>query len=251
MRDIEDYTKKYVNKPFEDTMVRIRKKVVIEQCMKYPHANIVEIGCGMSPLFVDFENFDRLIIIEPSAMFATNAQQLAEEKSVTKKIKIVNEFVENIEKSVLEDFGNIDFIIVSSLLHEVDEPQKLLEGVGKLCSRKTIVHINVPNAKSLHRMIAVAGGMIADEHDRSKEQIKLQISRTYDMALLHEEMAHAGFHIVDEGSYFMKPFTHKQMQQCIDAGIIDECVLQGLENVIQFFPDLGAGIYVNVKGAGI
>ena len=46
MRDIKDYTDKYVDEPFESTIVEIRKKTVIEQCKKYKHDHILEIGCG-------------------------------------------------------------------------------------------------------------------------------------------------------------------------------------------------------------
>ena len=247
MRDLQDYTEKYVNKAFEDTMVKIRKKIVTENCSKYPHENIVEIGCGMSPLFVDFEDFGQMIIVEPGDFFASNARQLAEERRMSDRVTIIHDFAENVDWNVVNKPRNIDIVLVSSLLHEVDDPQKLLVQIKKLCSKDTIVHINVPNAKSLHRLIAVSAGMIADEHDRSKEQIIMQSSRTYDMGLLQEEIAKAGFYAVDEGSYFLKPFTHQQMKDCIDNGIIDAAVMKGLERVIRFFPNSGAEIYVNMK----
>lgn len=247
MRDLQDYTEKYVNKAFEDIMVKIRKRNVIEACNKYPHANIVEIGCGMSPLFVDFEDFEQMIIVEPSDLFASNAKQLAEERGVTGKVMIIHDYVENVDWNAVDKPDDISVVLASGLLHEVDDPQKLLAQARKLCSKDTIVHINVPNAKSLHRLIAVSAGMIADEHDRSKEQIIMQSSRTYDMELLQEEITKAGFYAVDEGSYFLKPFTHQQMKECIDNGIIDAAVMKGLEGVIRFFPNSGAEIYVNMK----
>lgn len=248
MRDIQDYTEKYICKEFEDTMVKIRKKTVVEQVQKYLHTNIVEVGCGMEPLFTVFDDFKQMTIIEPSELFASNARQLAETmEGVADRVTIINDFVENVDYRVVSSQGDISFIIVSGLLHEVDHPQELLNQVNKLCLTNTTVHINVPNARSLHRLIAVAGGMISDEHDRSQEQIIMQSSRTYDMELLKEEVSKAGFYVVDEGSYFLKPFTHRQMRQCLDAGIIDDIVLEGLEKVIKFFPDYGSEIYVNVR----
>lgn len=247
MRDLQDYTEKYVNKAFEDIMVKIRKKTVMENCRKYPHANIIEVGCGMSPLFEDFEDFEQMIIVEPGDLFASNARQLAKERKMDGKVMVIHDFVENVDWNVIDRPADVDIVLVSGLLHEVDDPQKLLKQVKQLCSSETIVHINVPNAKSLHRMIAVSAGMIADEHDRSREQIVMQSSRTYDMELLHKEVIEAGFYVVDEGSYFLKPFTHQQMKECIDAGIIDADVMKGLEEVIRFFPNSGAEIYVNIK----
>lgn len=247
MRNIQDYTEKYIHKAFEDVMVKIRKKIVVEQCKRYSHINIVEIGCGMEPLFMEFDDFKHMVIIEPSELFVSNARQMAEERGVTDRVMIINDFVENVDYRSVISQGKISLVLVSSLLHEVDEPQKLLNQVNKLCSEDTIVHINVPNAKSLHRLIAVASGMITDEHDRSQEQVIMQSSRTYDIELLREEVSKAGFYVIDQGSYFLKPFTHKQMKQCLDAEIIDGTVLKGLEKGIKFLPDYGAEIYVNVR----
>lgn len=56
MRNIKDYTEKYAGEPFEATMVEIRKKKVMAQCNKYSHENILEIGCGMNPYFLDYKD---------------------------------------------------------------------------------------------------------------------------------------------------------------------------------------------------
>ena len=61
MRNIKDYTDKYTDEPFESTMVEIRKKKVIEQCSKYSHENILEIGCGMNPYFLDFKDYRHMV----------------------------------------------------------------------------------------------------------------------------------------------------------------------------------------------
>lgn len=245
MRNIKDYTDKYVDEPFESTIVKIRKKTVIEQCKKYKHDHILEIGCGMDPFFVDFTDFKRMIISEPGDLFADNAEKLAEDANY--HVKIVRGFFENEIEKINELGIALDFIILSSVLHELDEPQKMLGAIKQLCTKNTIVHINVPNANSLHRLIAKEAGLIKDIHEQSAQMQKMQRRRTYDKDLLKEEVENAGFEILDEGSYFIKPFTHGQMQSCMDDGIIDEQVIQGLERVIKYLPELGAGIYVNVR----
>ena len=65
MRNIKDYTEKYAGEPFEATMVEIRKKKVMAQCNKYSHENILEIGCGMNPYFLDFKDYRNMVIVEP------------------------------------------------------------------------------------------------------------------------------------------------------------------------------------------
>ena len=245
MRDIKDYTDKYVDEPFESTIVEIRKKMVIEQCKKYKHDHILEIGCGMNPFFVDFKDYKRMIIAEPGDSFADNAIELAKEGNI--EVDIVRGFLEN-ETDKINKLGiDLDFVILSSVLHELDEPQKMLSAIKSICSKDTVVHINVPNANSLHRLIAIEAGLIKDVHEQSAQMQKMQRRRTYDRELLTEEVEKAGFEIMDEGSYFIKPFTHSQMQRCMDAGIIDDNVILGLEKVIKYMPEYGAGIYANIR----
>lgn len=245
MRDIKDYTDKYVEEPFESTMVEIRKRMVIEQCEKYKHNNILEIGCGMNPFFLDFKGYAQMVIVEPGELFADNARELSNGEGG--QIHVVTGFLEEQIDKVKSLGVNFDFIILSSVLHELDNPQKMLSAVRKLCGEETIVHINVPNANSMHRLIAIEAGLISDVHEKSAQMVKMQRRRTYDMAMLKDEMDKAGFEIVDSGSYFVKPFTHFQMQKCLDEGIINNRVIAGLEKLIKYMPEYGAGIYVNVK----
>lgn len=245
MRNIKDYTEKYVDEPFEANMVEIRKRNVIEQCNKYKHKNILEIGCGMSPFFLDFRDFDNMVIAEPGESFVNNAIELA--KSEDKHIEVVLGFLEE-QIEAIKNLGiEFDFIILSSVLHELDEPQKMLNAISQLCNENTVVHINVPNANSLHRLIAIETGLISDIHEQSAQMKIMQRRRTYDMNLLSEEIRKAGLTISDSGSYFIKPFTHLQMEKCLDEGIIDENVIIGLDKLTKYLPDFGAEIYVNVK----
>ncbi len=245
MRDIKDYTDKYVEEPFEETMVEIRKRTVIEQCNKYKHDSILEIGCGMKPFFLDFRDYKSMMIVEPGESFAANAENLA--RLEDKKINVVHGFLEEQIDPIKSSGIVFDFIILSSVLHELDEPQRMLGAIKGLCNDETVVHINVPNAYSMHRLIAIEAGLISDLHEQSQQMKKMQRRRTYDMQFLKNEMIQAGLNVIDSGSYFVKPFTHLQMQRCIDEGIIDEKIITGLEKAVKYMPDLGAGIYVNVR----
>ena len=245
MRDIKDYTDKYVDEPFESTMVEIRKRMVIEQCNKYNHDNILEIGCGMNPFFMDYKDYKKMVIAEPGELFVNNARSLS--KNEKKDIAVVLGFLEDQIDTIKQMSVNFDFVILSSVLHELDDPQKMLNTIRDLCKDNTVVHINVPNANSMHRLIAIEAGLINDVHEQSAQMQKMQRRRTYDMDLLMEEIEKAGFEVVDSGSYFIKPFTHLQMQKCLDEGIINDKVLDGLEKLVKYLPEYGAGIYVNVR----
>lgn len=41
----------------------------MELLEKYRHRYILEIGCGMEPLYKYFNDFDELVIVEPALIF--------------------------------------------------------------------------------------------------------------------------------------------------------------------------------------
>ena len=75
MRDIDKYAEDYAQKDFESYQVKYRRKLVLEQIAKYKPHNVLEIGCGMEPLFLYVEDAT-FTIVEPSAKFCENARLL-------------------------------------------------------------------------------------------------------------------------------------------------------------------------------
>lgn len=250
MRDINDYTAKYSADYFETRyMVKYRRKKILETLNAHKPKNILEIGCGLEPLFKFYHDFDSYTVVEPSATFCDNARALAE--NLPSKIKIVNGFFEDYSGD--ESF---DFIILSSLLHEVEQPEKLFAAIINVASEKTSVHINAPNAKSFHRLLALKAGIIKDVYALSAQNKKFQQHSVWDMGGLKEfigEVAAKNNRRVEfesSGSYFVKPLTHAQMEQCLNNGVFGEKVLDGLDKMIEFMPELGAEIYINCRFIG-
>ena len=73
MRNLDDYQEQYSNYPFERFLVKYRKSKVIAQIKKYPHKKILDVGCGLDPLFKDFKDFDEMIVLEPAQKFFDKA----------------------------------------------------------------------------------------------------------------------------------------------------------------------------------
>lgn len=53
--------------------------------------------------------------------------------------------------------------------------------------------------------------------------------------------------ILDSGSYFIKPFNHAKMQECLKLNILDSNLLNGLEKMVKYMPEYGAEIFINCK----
>ncbi len=245
MRDISDYeTALYDGEnDFEVYQALYRKKRILESLKKVPsHGVIVEIGCGLESVFEYYDDFSQFICIEPASRFYEIAM---EKKGARDDIVVINEFFENTISSMPE---KIDCIICSSLLHEVEDPFEFLNNIRKIADKDTMIHINVPNADSFHRLLAVCSGLINDSHDISANNIMLQQHSVFDLTSLCELINRvASAEILEQGSYFLKPFTHAQMKGCLDNGIIDRGILDGLYRMTEYMPTLGSEIFIDYR----
>ena len=236
MRDIDQYEKDYLDNPFEGEMVSYRHKKTLESIHRYKPLNILEVGCGLVPLYRYHRDFESLTIFEPSGSFADNAKRDAPDNVV-----VINDYL---GESYATAF---DFIVISSLLHELEDPLELLRMATAFAGRDTIVHINVPNVRSMHRLLALRMGLIESLVEKSARQVRFQQHHNFDMDSLEALVVTAGLQVISCESFFVKPFTHEQMQTLIDNGILTEQMLDGLYGLSEDLPGLGAEIAMDAR----
>lgn len=242
-RNIAKYTEKYKQLPFEHIQLLYRRNCVLKEIEKINPSSLLEIGCGERPLFIDYPPSIGIThtVVEPSIEFVERATCLADGRS---DVHIIQSVIEEFDTHDVE----FDMVIVSCVLHEVVDPQAFLSSIHRLCGLKTFVHINVPNARSFHRLLAVAMGIIPHEAVQSETQLLMQQRATvYDLVSLQKELKDAGFCIIDSGSLFVKPFTHLQMQKLVDDGFMTAKMLDGLDKMVNYYPELGSEIWVNAQ----
>lgn len=241
MRNIEDYEKEYIVKDFEIYKVAYRRKKILKFIDQYKPVNLLEIGCGLEPLFqwvnVRYKNY---VIVEPGKKFCENALKLA---GNTGGIKVYNDFFTPSEELKSYKF---DMIICSSLLHELEEPTEMVNGIAQICTANSIVHFNVPNANSFHRILATCMKITKNTKELGERNFKLQQHRVFDLDDL-EKLVSEKFEIIESGDFFIKPFTHSQMMQMMELGIIGYDTLDGLNQMTDYMPGFGSEIYVNCK----
>ena len=75
----------------------------------------------------------------------------------------------------------------------------------------------------------------------------MQQYRVFDMEKLSKVLRQNGFEIISNGSYFLKPFTHNQMEQLLSSEIFDSRVIEGLNKMTKYLPEFGSEIFVNCK----
>ena len=192
-RDIERYTKDYIHSDndFEAVMVHFRRQKVLEILNHYKPKSILEIGCGTKSIFDFYFEYERFVVVEPSELFCDS---IIKSKHYNPKVTIYQGFLENQVATLKKQ--KFDFIILSSLLHEVQNPLEFLQVVAKLCDKNTILHINVPNNKSFHLLWAYEAGLIKHIGQLTNTAVKMQQNSAFDKESLAKIVKTAGFQIL-------------------------------------------------------
>jgi SAM-dependent methyltransferase len=243
-RDLAAYVADFRALPFEPLQAGFRRRLVLTRVAAASPRRLLEIGCGELPLFTDLPGV-ACTVVEPAAPFAAGARRLAAGRP---DVTVVEALAEDVDVDSLG--GAFDVVVVSCLLHEVPDPQRLLAAARRALAPGGVLHVNVPNATSLHRLLAVAMGLIPDPATTSDTQRTMQQRAVYDAAGLDRELTAAGFAVRDRGSVLVKPFTHAQMQHLVDAGFLTPHLLDGLDVLAQRLPELGSELWVDAVPAG-
>lgn len=231
---------------FESVMVDARQRVVLELIAARQPGRVLEAGCGADLLcekaIAQRAAFAQWTIVEPAADFAAVAEALAAKDA---RLAVRRGFFEDETAALLKNETKYDLVIVAGLLGELADPGAVLRAAVAACAPEGLVHVNVPNAFSLHRRLARAMGLIKDEHEMSGRNHLLQQHRVYDSARLRADVEAAGLVVTDTGGYFLKPFTHAQMEDV--TRLLGSSVLDGLWQMGRELPELASEIYVNAR----
>lgn len=239
---IADYEQAYSASDFEVIQARYRKRLLLELLETCQPRRILEVGCGWETIASHWSAFEQLTIVEPGAQFAAKARQ---DTAAMTGVTVIEQFMEEAVPACQSQ--QYDLILLSSLLHEVPDPAAVLVAAKALCRRETLVHVNVPNARSMHRLLALEMGLIEDVHAPSALQQAFRQPRIFDLAQLSALASSVGFRVEAQGSFFVKPFTHGQMQHLVTQGMLTPQMLDGLWGLATYFPEHGSEIYVNLK----
>ena len=162
-KDINKYWDLYSkNYSFESINLQFREKKLLEILDKYKPKNILEIGCGYNPISLKYQDFKNSTLIEPGQKPYNDVFNKIQHYP---KIKIINNFFENLTNELKENL--YDFIIIDGVLHEVENSNNFLKLISYLSNPKTYIYINVPNANSLHRKIALEMNIIDNIFQKS------------------------------------------------------------------------------------
>jgi 2-polyprenyl-3-methyl-5-hydroxy-6-metoxy-1,4-benzoquinol methylase len=125
------------------------------------------------------------------------------------------------------------------VLEHIEDPVMVLSKIYNWLSDEGVLLVSVPNAKSIHRMVAVEMGLLKNEYELNERDHELGHYRVYDMSLLKKHLQDAGFSVVETGGVFLKPLSNGQIEKNWTAEMIE-----GFYKAGKYFPESCAEIFV-------
>jgi trans-aconitate methyltransferase len=142
--------------------------------------------------------------------------------------------------SMWEDFEPTDRytdLVLCNALEHVEDPVGLLRRVVDWLDPDGRVHVAVPNALSLHRLVGVEMGLQPDPVSLTPGDEAQGHRRNYSLDALLADLRAGGFDVVHTEGLFLKVLSNRQMLEW------DVELIQALDRVAKRLPEHAAELY--------
>ena len=129
-------------------------------------------------------------------------------------------------------------VLCACALEHVDDPVPLLARAARWLRPGGRMHVIVPNADSLHRLVGVEMGVLPRRDELSESDHRIGHQRVYDLDSLLRDIRAAGLRPLHWQGVFLKVLSNTQMLGW------EWPLIQGLHAVGQRFPHHCAELYV-------
>ena len=170
----------------------------------------LELGCGKGLWTkVLSERYGELDIVDisPELIEITLKKCNKESCHITPYVMPIEHFLKNVGQK-----NKYQHIYMTFILEHLEFPVETLKAVGQLLSKEGSLFIAVPNANSVHRVIAYRAGIIGAVDELSENDRIVGHRRVYTRDLLIKQVTQAGFEVVDEDGIGFKPLNLKQLE---------------------------------------
>lgn len=226
---------------FESVLKIYRARKILEVMNRYSPKTVLEIGCGYEPSFVDYPEFTQFVAVEPGENAFEHVSSISQ--SDNRVVALKGRFEEVYGTIPATTF---DMVILPGVLHELENVQEVLETISKVSNSNTIFYVNVPNASSMHRLLGLEMGIINAPDQKTSRNVVLEQNKVYSSLTVLEELRAAWPHmtVLESGTFFLKPFTHEQMEAMASDGHLNKEIFEGLYKISHSFPDHGCELFV-------
>lgn len=236
-RNMDNYVRDYKSLPYESIQEEFRRIELVKALDEFSWQSLVEVGCGNNSITIYLKDFKRAVIIEPvKELLDRNLMN----RESDERLSGFHGYLTQFEQRSNEKF---DVCVLSSLLHEISNQSEMLIDCWNLLKPGGKLVVNVPNAMSLHRILALNKGLIKSVFEISQTQKRMQqLSPPFSTETLEHLMSCNGFSIQRIYTVIPKPFDHQSMSDFLKLGIITEGFLDQLNMMSEVFEPFGSEI---------
>ncbi|MGH7578039.1 MAG: class I SAM-dependent methyltransferase [Longimicrobiales bacterium] len=144
--------------------------------------------------------------------------------------------------SLFEDFEpprRYDNVLAAHVLEHVQDPVAILRRIATWLAPEGRVHVVVPNALSLHRLVGVRLGLLGSPTELHADDRRIGHRRVYTPEALEADLSAAGLRALARGGIFLKPLSNAQIESQWSRALVE-----GYYEVGKQFPRHTAEIYV-------
>jgi ubiquinone/menaquinone biosynthesis C-methylase UbiE len=237
-RNLEEYLESYNSLPFEIHQESFRRNALLGFLNSEKFDVATEIGCGRASIFEFWTPSEKCQTIEPISTFLELAKNRIKHPEIWSSFQARAEDV-----SPSRDLVRSDVTILSSILHEVEDPSKLLKAAIRLTNPGGLLVVIVTNKNSLHRILGVHLGLQESLNEKTSTEIEMQQSHgAYSIDELTRELIQNGLKVLSVSSFFPKLFSHRQMNDFLQNSTISLEFLKSMESLSDSLPGLGSEI---------
>lgn len=228
-RRLEDIASHFSMKDgFNGYMNKYRVSKILELCQGRTVLDLGSADVFMAEALAPF--FDRIVSVDGSKELIERAR---ERLGSGTNIELINSLIEE-----FQTHERFDLVLLSFILEHVADPVAVAAKALTFVQPRGAMLVMVPNARSLHRRVGVALGLLSKVDDFSEEDIRQGHRRVYTEERLCDELKQAGANIETSGTFFIKPLSNPQMEQ------LGTKLADAFFEVSRDLPGLGSMIFV-------
>lgn len=132
----------------------------------------------------------------------------------------------------LQDSPTYDHVVATNLLHELSAPAAFLAACRDRLEPGGMLHVSVPNPRSIHRLVAVELGLIERLDTPSERAVRWENRGVVAAEEVLAMATEAGLRCPHRDGVLLKPLTNAQMAE------LPESVIEGLDRAARHLPDV-------------
>ena len=238
MRNLEDIAKNYDAmleswKDLEEA-VRFKEFINLTSFCHEDSRTVIEFGLGDGVLTHKLcEHFEHVTGVDG----AQTTIDLLKAKLKHSNITLKKSYIENYNSD-----KKYDVIVMGHILEHLINPVMALKNIKCLMHDKSILYISVPNANSIHRLVATKMGLLERPESLNQRDLDLGHQVVFHPNNLKLTVEAAGLTINRFGGVMIKPLANSQISKDWSREMIDGFIALGDD-----LPELCGDIYVVAK----